>query len=191
MNKPGDVAPQSITERLQMEQQKLLSIGFRVGLVLATACLVGVGIYLGYFLTNTNRVAEGLIGASAPAQEIAFTSLLALAYMSLISCGVMLALALGCFGFTLFLLGIKSEVNAEGEGAGYKIKLEKMAPGLFVILCAAVLAAICITRSPPAISITRDSPVSKSPDLGGETHTGKGSTAQQEATPGGNTAGVR
>jgi len=70
---------------------------------------------------------------------------LMLVKMTLLSCGVFVGLAMIGLGFSLFLIGVRGELDLVARKEGFLIKISRLAPGLFVLLCAAVLIAICVT----------------------------------------------
>lgn len=134
-------------------EQQLLAFGFKWGTLLAAVCLLGVALYLGFFQSQTNEAIKDTFGieqlkeGQESVRQIALLARLNIAHLQLLSCGIVVGLTFGFLGFALFLLGIKAESSAAGEGAGYKVKLEKLTPGLFVIICATVIVMTCVIRS--------------------------------------------
>jgi len=150
--------------------KRILNIGFLTALVLATVCLIASALYLNRYLASTNEGVEKILDyaikvpgptagqtesapapATPPSKEIldlAITARVAMARFTLLSCGVFIGMAFGFLGFALFLLGIKGEMDAEATTGkeGYSVKLARLSPGLFVILCATLLIGVCMTR---------------------------------------------
>lgn len=67
----------------------------------------------------------------------------------LLSCGVVVGMALGFLGFALFLLGVEGTQDVEGTAPSLTLKLARLSPGAFVIICSAVLVGVCVTRPLP------------------------------------------
>jgi hypothetical protein len=131
--------------------QKLLNVGFCVALLLAGACFITGALYLNNFLINTNNGIQSLI--SNPTNQpyyILYTAMdarLVMAKLALLSCGIFIGMSFGFLGFALFLMGIKAEMDVAGRTEFYYLKLARLSPGVFVILCATVLIGICVTRN--------------------------------------------
>ena len=47
------------------------------------------------------------------------------------------------------ILGIKGEMDLDAGSESYKVKIARLSPGVFVILCATVLIGVCATSSTP------------------------------------------
>ena len=150
--------------------QWLLNSGFIIALLLACACLTLSGWYLNQYLVTTNTAVEKLFiqGTSTNTESLnnALHAQIALSRFTLLSCGIMVGLSFGFLGFGLFLLGVKGEMEAEGEYEKASFKFARMAPGVFVILCATVLVAICVSHP---VSITEVQP-QQSETKASETH---------------------
>lgn len=128
---------------------KLLRAGFTGALMLAAACFGFSAVYLYKYLVITSDAVDSIIKevVIAPASlQMALSARLAVAKYSLLSCGVVTGLAFGFLGFALFLLGVQGNMDVKANQAGNSIQLARIAPGTFVILCAAVLAAISVTH---------------------------------------------
>lgn len=146
-----------ITSRGALFPQQLLNVGFCVALVLAGTCFITAALYLNEFLSGTNQGVEDLIAKatsvgstlSSGTLEVAINARLVIARIALLSCGVFIGMSFGFLGFALFLMGLKDEMNVSGRYESYYIKLGRLSPGVFVILCATVLIGICATRSTP------------------------------------------
>jgi hypothetical protein len=134
--------------------QTILNIGFGVALVLAAACLALGAVYLYMFLKSTNAGIDQLLTNTANQVSnevlyIAINARLVMARVALLSCGVFVGMSFGFLGFALFLLGIKEEMNVDAGSEGYSVKIARMSPGVFVILCATILIGVCISRQTP------------------------------------------
>jgi hypothetical protein len=133
--------------------QKILNVGFIFGLGLAGLALVMTGFYLGWFLASTDSSLERLFEGAAksslsqPTFRISITARMILIKMALRSCGIFVGLAFGFLGFSLFLLGIRGDMDVDARSESYRVRLSRMYPGVFVILCATVLVAICVLNS--------------------------------------------
>lgn len=133
--------------------QKLLNVGFCAALVLAGACLITGALYLNTFLSSTNEGVQALLRGPdvlpPDSLNMAINARLVMARMALLSCGVFIGMSFGFLGFALFLLGIKEEMSVAARSEHYFVKLARLSPGVFVILCASVLIGICVTRETP------------------------------------------
>lgn len=154
--KPATPGSRAIAADSGLFPQKLLNVGFCAALILAAVCFIAGALYLNSFLTNINRGIETLINnANAPGAQstdtlqIAISANLAMTKVALLSCGVFVGMSFGFLGFALFLIGIRQEINASGRYEGYYIKLARLSPGVFVILCASILIGVCVTHNVP------------------------------------------
>jgi hypothetical protein len=157
--------------------QPILNAGFIMALILSGLCLLLAGWYMMSFEYATsyavNKVVESTI-APAPAKaslpetdsflqyqsrkekykyetlRLSFSIHMYISRILLLSCGVLVGLAFGFLGFGLFLVGVKGDVDADLEASDrYRLKLARLSPGLFVILCSTILIGVCATRSLP------------------------------------------
>ncbi|MES2829811.1 MAG: hypothetical protein V4687_16760 [Bacteroidota bacterium] len=141
-----------------------LNIGFIFGLLLAGFCLYLAADYMNQYAEvsskSVNQVVDHTMGKlkGQPEQtkmdyqmiRLALTTNMYIARVLLLSCGMFIGLAFGFLGFSLFLIGVKGNVDTTIEGgASYKLQMARLSPGLFVILCAAIIIGICITRNLP------------------------------------------
>lgn len=138
--------------------QWVLNLGFGTALLLACACLALSGLYLNQYQLTTGTAVEKLFshttGMDAASINDALHAHITLSRFTLLSCGIMVGLSFGFLGFGLFLLGVRGEMEAEAQYEKASFKFARMAPGVFVILCATVLVAICVTH-PISISETK------------------------------------
>jgi hypothetical protein len=134
--------------------QTILNIGFCVALILAAACLALGALYLYMFLRSTNAGIDQLLLNAAnqvtnDVLYIAINARLVMARVALLSCGIFVGMSFGFLGFALFLLGVKEEMNVHAHSESYSVKIARMSPGVFVILCATILIGVCVSRQTP------------------------------------------
>lgn len=135
--------------------EKLLNVGFGFALVLAILCLVFSALYLNSFLNSTTNAIEGLVNSANanPALQhnlsVTINARLVITRVALQSCGVFVGMAFGFLGFALFLIGIKGEIRMAAGLENSRVKIARMSPGVFVILCSVVLIAVCVSRATP------------------------------------------
>jgi hypothetical protein len=131
--------------------QVVLNIGFVGAVALAGVLFLGTVLYLGILLssasTNIGTLAQEVNSGKIPAESVStvIAAQMMVVKMTLLSCGVFVGAAIGFLGFSLLLLGIKGAMSLEVSRAGWQAKLVNLAPGAFVILCAAILVGICAT----------------------------------------------
>lgn len=145
---------------------RILNSGFIVGLILAGICLLMSGYYMIKFqsltssavndvISHTMSVKNGRIDIDTAKEQYAMIRLalsihMYIARVLLLSCGIFTGLAFGFLGFSLFLIGVKGNVDVDLNAQDrYKMQVARLSPGLFVILCSAVLIILCATRSLP------------------------------------------
>jgi hypothetical protein len=131
----------------------LLNTGFIFALILAFICLAASVWYLSYFLISTSNGVEAILSnsdaalnASQARFELAIQARTVMARLALLSCGTFVGMSLAFLGFALFLLGVKGEMDAEGTVESYSVKLARLSPGVFVMLCACILIGVCSTQ---------------------------------------------
>lgn len=142
--------------RPQLEfPQKVLNIGFVAALALAGASLLLGAFYLFYFLVKTSTSVELLMNVArgfriAPDDlKVAISAQLVIAKVALLSCAILVGMAFGFLGFSLFLIGIRAEMDVEASKESSQVKLARLSPGVFVILCAAVMISVAATHPTP------------------------------------------
>jgi hypothetical protein len=118
-----------------MEKQPYLGFFYKSAIFIAFfALLASVG-YLFYFLFKSpppnqfNK--DTMMGYNAERR------------MALISTAFFIAMSFGFLGFALFLIDAKGELEGEGSVLDYKIKIAKVSPGIFAMLCATVIIVTC------------------------------------------------
>jgi hypothetical protein len=135
--------------------QWILNIGFMAALVLAGASLLVGAFYLFFFLWKTSSSVEALLHQTQTVRissgdlKIAISAQLVIAKVALLSCSILVGMAFGFLGFSLFLVGVRAELDAEASTEGTRVKLARMSPGVFVILCAAVMISVSATHPTP------------------------------------------
>ena len=142
---------------------RVLAIGFIAGLTLAGSCLAAGAFYLYTFL-NYSALALPRLFEASPRPDIldmAINAQLVIARLALLSCGVFVGMAFGFMGFALFLVGLQGEMDVSGQYESYNVKIARLSPGVFVILCSAILIGICATHK-TSFDYTRGG----TPDLG-------------------------
>lgn len=155
----------------------VLNLGFIAGLLLAGGCLALSAVYLYGFLSSTNAAIETFLARAATTEatdrllELAINARMVMARLALLSCGAFVGMSFGFLGFALFLLGIKGEMEVQGRYEGAEVKISRMAPGILIILCAAILIGVCATRSTPfRYTLEEETPSARSdakvPDAG-------------------------
>ncbi len=136
--------------------QSVLNAGFIFALVLAFLCLASSWWYLFTFLRSNQESIQSLLrqgqGGAIDARnlELAMNAAMVTGRLALLSCGMLIGLCFAFLGFALFLLGIQGEVDLEAaRGTEWSLKLVRLSPGLFVIVCATVLVATSLMRRTP------------------------------------------
>jgi hypothetical protein len=101
-------------------------------------------------LNSTDSAVDSLIQGNLvnPAVlHVAISAKLAIAKFSLLSCGVVAGLAFGFLGFALFLIGVRGDMDVKANNASAGIQIARIAPGAFVMLCAALLIGLAVTHN--------------------------------------------
>ena len=149
----NDVTPQAAKLGFP---QRILNAGFVTALCLAGVCLLSGVAYLVLFLTSTQNSINELMQprdtatvVSFSVTELAMNARMVMARVALISCGIFVGMSFGFLGFALFLIGVQGEMDAELKHERVELKLFRIAPGALVLLCAALLIGLCVTRETP------------------------------------------
>ncbi len=141
--------------------QRILNIGFMGAIALASISLLLGALYLFLFMWKASTSIESLLtraqsisagglgggGISSGDLRIAIAAQLHITKQALLSCSILVGMAFGFLGFSLFLIGIRAEMEAEGGKEAAHVKLARLSPGVFVILCASVMIIISTTHS--------------------------------------------
>ncbi|MGV3618167.1 MAG: hypothetical protein ACO1SV_22805 [Fimbriimonas sp.] len=156
---------------------RILTISAISGIVIAGICLALTAAFLFYFLNRANQGITAILHGgdkisllSPDAENRLITSANAVQFIEqkrrlytygvhaqmdtarigLVACGVFAGVAFGFLGFSLFLLGIKGEIELKASNPSHSMEIKSLAPGAFVILTAALLAGFCIFQRPYA-----------------------------------------
>lgn len=139
--------------------RKILSVGFATGLFLSFVCFLASAFYLHQFQQAASQsVATALdlaqqAGNSSIDSSLVQFSLSAhifIAQVLLRSCGIFAGLAFGFLGFSLFLIGVQGNIDADvSVESKIKISLLRISPGALVIVAATFLIGICAVSSVP------------------------------------------
>lgn len=127
-----------------------------LGVTLASVCLLSALITLAWFMflmSGTMEAMSELIDTlikdptqNASTLRYAVAARIALTHESLVASGVMVGVAFGFVGFALFVMGITGAAEIEGKTRDYSFALKNAAPGLVLLVVAAVLIAVCISQ---------------------------------------------
>jgi hypothetical protein len=145
---------------------RVLNAGFIIALILAGLCLILAGWYMLTFQSTTSYAVNTVVEQTVKhadvihdpeAERYKYETLrlslsihMYIARILLLSCGILVGLAFGFLGFSLFLIGVKGTVDATlSSNEKYKLQVARLSPGLFVILCSAILTGVCATRTLP------------------------------------------
>lgn len=134
---------------------KLLNGGFVFALVLAGVSLLASATYLVSYLISVERSLTEfipLLGKNTQYSDydsLIITTRVFLTRMTLRSCGVFMGMSFGFLGFALFLLGVKGEMDVDLSSERFSLRLARLAPGAFILLCATVLVALCVVYPAP------------------------------------------
>lgn len=133
--------------------QKLLNIGFVLALLMTVGCLAGGALYFYDFskdnINAINEIIDKLKKENLDMAKFAIGSRVTITRIQFLSCGMFIGMIFGFLGFALFLLGIKGEMNIDANSKSYKVTFVRMSPGIFVIFCATILIAMCVTNQIP------------------------------------------
>ena len=120
------------------ETDNFLRFGYRAGIMLAFIGIIASAIYLFVFISSSPEASSfttniNLIGLSMDMR------------LRFLSTGIFVGMSFGFLGFALFLIQAKGEIDVDAEVKDYKIKIARLSPGLFVILCATIIIIVCAT----------------------------------------------
>ncbi|TGD59017.1 hypothetical protein [Flavobacterium humi] len=173
MDKPSDENTGKTTEASTICNPNIfpawvLNTGFITGLLLAGFCLLLSAYYMINFQNlssaGINQVVERTMATGSPnlptahtltgndyqMVRVALATNMYIARILLLSCGIFVGMAFGFMGFSLFLVGVKGDIDASLSATDkYKLQVARLSPGLFVILCATILIGMCATKSLP------------------------------------------
>jgi hypothetical protein len=128
---------------------RVIGAGFMLGLLIAAACLAFAITYLFRFQNDVHSLIVAPGSAPPKTQLEAFGQALAaehaviVARIGLRAAALSLGVGFLFLGFSLFLLGVRGSSDLDASApSGYKLSLTRLAPGMIVILCAAVVVLI-------------------------------------------------
>jgi len=144
----------STAKRLGSVPQVFLNVAFIFALVLAGVCLVFSTVYLYVYLKGTMAGIDSISQALEKnpvvgSLEVMINGRLVMGRLSLLSCGIFVAVSFGFLGFALCLLGIKESIDVDLSTDTYKAKFARMSPGVLIIVCSSILTGFCATRETP------------------------------------------
>jgi len=131
---------------------RVLDVGFFAALILAALCFFMASFYLYKYLASVDSLFNDLARDSSSGilrvdiANLLIHGRLVAARFSLLSCGILTGLSLGLIGFCLFLVGAKGDIQASAEARGATITFNRLAPGVLVLICAALLIGVCATH---------------------------------------------
>jgi hypothetical protein len=120
------------------EPDNFLKFGYRAGIVLAFVGIIASAAYLFVFISTSPD-------ASSFTSEFKLIGLSMDMRLRFLSTAIFVGMSFGFLGFALFLIQAQGEVDVDAEIKDYKIKIAKLSPGLFVILCATTIIIVCAT----------------------------------------------
>jgi hypothetical protein len=154
--------------------QRVLDAGFLFALGLSLVTFLGTLTYLFYNMVITNRsiasATDRFWSGQGTDASAAWTvnSMTLLAQIGLRGSGLLVGLALGFLGFALFLVGVKGEMDMNASSQPIRVKVSRMSPGVFVIVCATVVIGLSITHSLTTSTsiqpVAANSPATAGPD---------------------------
>ncbi len=130
-----------------------------IGVIIAGLCLLGaLGNHL-WFMSQINKTMAGVEKitkevTSNPFQDVKGGTTLrytlatshAPLRISLLSTGVIVGVAFGFLGFALFDMGFTGAAKLNAEAKGARVLLENAAPGLVVLVVAAMLIGVSVIQ---------------------------------------------
>ena len=135
------------------QTHKVLNFGFRLGIwfaavaflgsVLILALFAGRAVFLEPELVKNSQINEKFEPGLAQLNTFVALGKTKIAFLA---CGAVAGIALAGVGFSLFLIGVKGEMDLEAASEQVSIKLARFSPGVIVILCGVILIGICTTR---------------------------------------------
>lgn len=152
---------------MNKEKRDFLVLGYKAGIVLSFLGIIASALYLFVFLMKSPP-------SEAIQNQMQLLSQTAERRMLLLSTAIFVAMSFGFLGFALFLIQAKGDLDVEGSVQDYKLKIARLSPGLFVILCATVIIIMCATYTieysvtePPeeTASINKRSRIKEFPDV--------------------------
>lgn len=131
-----------------------------IGIIIASLCLLGALAHHIWFMRQVDNHLDVVVSATdlltnnqfqkevPQAKTLRYTlaTSVSLMRLSLLSTGVMVGVAFGFLGFALFVMGITGTAKLNAEALGARVLLGNAAPGLVVLVVAAMLICICVKQ---------------------------------------------
>lgn len=127
-----------MNENAPKKENTFLEVGYKAGIILSFAGLILSATYLFVFLWISPEL-------NPAGREIHLLDVVTERRFLLLSTAIFVGMSFGFLGFALFLLQAKGDLDMELETQNYKLKFARLAPGLFVILCATVIIIFSAT----------------------------------------------
>ena len=115
-----------------------VALGYKAGIVLAFLGIIGSAAYLFTFLWLAPA-------AHGPQTAIELVATSVERRLLFLSTAIFVAMSFGFLGFALFLIQAQGDLDMDATAGDYKLKIARLSPGLFVILCATVILIVCAT----------------------------------------------
>lgn len=115
-----------------------LALGYKAGIVLAFVGIVASAVYLFAFLWLAGT-------APGPRSAIELVAISVERRLLFLSTAIFVAMSFGFLGFALFLIQAHGDLDMDAAAGDYKLKIARLSPGLFVILCSTVILIVCAT----------------------------------------------
>jgi hypothetical protein len=167
---PNDASTALENAVLNQRFPSLFTIGFIAALLLATAAMIATVVYFFMFISTMNNAINTTIkdyqdlhtlpstattGSMKPSEERnpdAFLSGILAARVSaaqvgIASCGILAGMSLAFLGFSLFLLGIKSEMGVQASTERSSAKITRMSPGVLAFVCSTIIIFVSASRN--------------------------------------------
>ncbi|MEQ1894531.1 MAG: hypothetical protein ABL998_18480 [Planctomycetota bacterium] len=119
-------------------KKNVLVWGYVAGITLSFLGMIASAVYLYVFIRR------GLESGDMT-DSLHLLGLTAERRLSLLSTAIFVGMSFGFLGFALFLIQARGDLDVEASTGDYKIKLARLSPGLFVILCATVIIVVAAT----------------------------------------------
>lgn len=119
-------------------KNKFIEFGYKAGILLAFSGIIFSAIYLFVFILSSPD-------ATSFTDEISLIGLSMDMRLRFLSTAIFVGMSFGFLGFALFLIEARGNADVDVEINNYKLKIAKLSPGLFVILCATMIIIFCAT----------------------------------------------
>ncbi len=129
-----------------------LNAGFVFGLILAFLSLAGAAFFLFMYFRDADSGMSSILKEQSAKESVQIMAIHARniqARLSLQACGAFVGVAFGMLGFSLFLIGVKGEMDVDGSGRGITVKVTRLMPGIAILIAAIVLVGESVTHTTP------------------------------------------